>query len=223
MNSDGLLAGLDDVAWSRLEHAYGPATDVPDMLRAVAEGDDASRDKAISDLFGSICHQGDVYEAAGPSVPFIAHLALDAAMTSGHRRLLVALLGHVAAGDEEAREAVSHQFPALLARLAGADPRMNWNLAFAASQVPEAAAPATALVDSLVGTTGDPQLLAALVLTRALVAGSSPTAAAELAAESLRDDDLGQSEDVRGEDPERWPRSLAGLLFEEGFEQEDVR
>ena len=224
MNNEGLLAGVDGVAWSDLEHAYGPATDIPAMLRAVAGDDDASRDRAITALFGSICHQGDVYEAAAEAVPFIAELARDAAMTPDHRRLLVALLGCIAAGeDEEARDAVAAQFAALLTPLAGANARMDWNLAFAASQVADSAGASTGLLDGLAGQTADPQLPAALALTRALVTGAPASDALELAAASLRDDDRGQSDDERAENPTRWPRALAELLFEEGFEQEDVR
>ncbi|MEV1147390.1 hypothetical protein [Micromonospora sp. NPDC049799] len=29
------LAGLDDLPWESLHHAYGPAVDVPDQLRAL--------------------------------------------------------------------------------------------------------------------------------------------------------------------------------------------
>ena len=185
MNNEGLLADVDGVAWSDLEHAYGPATDIPAMLRAVAGDDDASRDRAITALFGSICHQGDVYEAAA--------------------------------------DAVAAQFAALLTPLAGANARMDWNLAFAASQVADSAGASTGLLDGLAGQTADPQLPAALALTRALVTGAPASDALELAAASLRDDDRGQSDDERAENPTRWPRALAELLFEEGFEQEDVR
>lgn len=30
-----VLAGLEEIRWEELEHAYGPAADVPDLLRAL--------------------------------------------------------------------------------------------------------------------------------------------------------------------------------------------
>ena len=54
MSNIALLDGLDDVPWSKLQYAYGPATDVPVLLRDVAEGDDSVQRKAIYDLFGTI-------------------------------------------------------------------------------------------------------------------------------------------------------------------------
>ena len=51
------LAGLDDVAWDSFEHAYGPAGDVPELLRALA-GDDEAAAEAMYELYGTIGHQG---------------------------------------------------------------------------------------------------------------------------------------------------------------------
>lgn len=34
-----MLEGLDAVEWGKYEHAYGPAVDVPDQLRALASDD----------------------------------------------------------------------------------------------------------------------------------------------------------------------------------------
>lgn len=42
-----LFAGLDDVDWSALTHAYGPATEVPDLLRGVVSDDPAVRESAL--------------------------------------------------------------------------------------------------------------------------------------------------------------------------------
>jgi hypothetical protein len=43
------LDGLDQVDWAGLEHAYGPATDVPEMLRELA--DDRPTSSAFRQLF----------------------------------------------------------------------------------------------------------------------------------------------------------------------------
>ncbi|TMQ90933.1 hypothetical protein ETD83_33200 [Actinomadura soli] len=51
-----LLQGLDDVDWTALQHAYGPAGDVPGLLRGIAEGPDPGDD--LDDLDVKIFHQG---------------------------------------------------------------------------------------------------------------------------------------------------------------------
>jgi hypothetical protein len=70
-----LHALVDDVDWAALTHAYGPATDVPALLRAII--DDASRPPAAAwdDLAGAVLHQGSVYPATAPVVPILAGLA----------------------------------------------------------------------------------------------------------------------------------------------------
>jgi hypothetical protein len=50
-----MLDGLDDIDWAAPSHAYGPATDVPDLLRALA--DPEHWEKALSGLYGNIFHQ----------------------------------------------------------------------------------------------------------------------------------------------------------------------
>ena len=40
--------------------------------------DSGERSEALHDLFGSICHQGTVYPASGPAVPFLARAAVAA-------------------------------------------------------------------------------------------------------------------------------------------------
>lgn len=70
MTHHALLAGLDEVPWAALEHAYGPATDVPAQLRAVAD-----RTGSVHVFFGNLWHQGTVYPATAPAVPFLVELA----------------------------------------------------------------------------------------------------------------------------------------------------
>lgn len=65
-------ADLDDVQWHTLTHAYGTAEDVPALIRALYEGEEAA-EEAVHELFGNIHHQGSVYEASAPAVPFLAH------------------------------------------------------------------------------------------------------------------------------------------------------
>jgi hypothetical protein len=69
-SQNALLPGLNDIDWHNLQHAYGAADDVPDQLLSLAAGDDS----AIAELFGSIYHQGGVYEATAYAIPFLWHL-----------------------------------------------------------------------------------------------------------------------------------------------------
>lgn len=69
-----MLEALDDIDWHHLSHAYGPADDVPDLLRSLASPDEQVRKDAIYELFGNIWHQGTVYEATIHAVPFLIEL-----------------------------------------------------------------------------------------------------------------------------------------------------
>jgi hypothetical protein len=69
-----MLDGIDSVDWASLRHAYGSADDVPDLLRALASGDEDQRKNAVYELFGNIWHQGTVYPATAAAVPFLYEL-----------------------------------------------------------------------------------------------------------------------------------------------------
>lgn len=56
--SDELLAGLDNLNWAALRHAYGSTEDVPGRLRAVCGPDEEAGENAFRSLFGNILHQG---------------------------------------------------------------------------------------------------------------------------------------------------------------------
>ncbi|MFI0942893.1 hypothetical protein [Streptomyces sp. NPDC021020] len=74
--SDDLLAGLDDIDWATLGHAYGGAEDVPGQLRAVCGPDEDARESAFRSLFGNIFHQGTRYSASPYAVPFLSRIAV---------------------------------------------------------------------------------------------------------------------------------------------------
>ncbi|MFE4797299.1 hypothetical protein ACFRFL_19870 [Streptomyces sp. NPDC056708] len=112
------FADVDAQPWAELQHAYGSAADVPDCLRALAGDDEHAASEAISELYGSILHQGSVYEATARAVPYMAQLA-----GAGYRTEdLLVLLGGIAEGgadhgdtDEAAcRSAVVGQLPLIL-------------------------------------------------------------------------------------------------------------
>jgi hypothetical protein len=107
------LEGLDAIPWQRLAHAYGPATDVPDLLRALVKPDGAPvelRAKAernkrsvfehvVWTLWGNVFHQGTRWQASSHVVPFLAEILRDGAPGDLElRRFLVRYLHHIAIG-----------------------------------------------------------------------------------------------------------------------------
>jgi hypothetical protein len=71
---------LDDPRWRDLQHAYGPASDIPALLRAlvVSPGPKSSyRDEPWFGLWSSLCHQGDVYTASYAAVPDLVQIACE--------------------------------------------------------------------------------------------------------------------------------------------------
>ncbi|MCA9598274.1 MAG: hypothetical protein KC776_33410 [Myxococcales bacterium] len=89
------LEGLDAVAWRDLEDAYGPAVDVPDLLRAIRDGDE----EAVFTLHGHVFHQGaSYYSATAPTVPFLVRLACAPGLST--RRELLGFLSEMTAGHQ---------------------------------------------------------------------------------------------------------------------------
>ena len=91
-----MLDGLDQIPWSQLSHAYGPATDVPELIRRLAAGSIEEREAALSELYGTIWHQGTVYEATPYAVPFLIELVTDPAIPD--RCHILSLLQAIAEG-----------------------------------------------------------------------------------------------------------------------------
>lgn len=85
-------AELDRVQWHALTHAYGSAEDVPELIRALYESDGETADEAIYELYGNIHHQGTVYSASAPAVPFLAHAVRHAPNKRAELLMLLAVL-----------------------------------------------------------------------------------------------------------------------------------
>lgn len=81
------LSDLDAVPWSTLPHAFGPATDVPQLLVAVGSNDPHARREAFRSLYGNIFHQGTTYPATVAAVPFLLRI-LREGPADGVRELL---------------------------------------------------------------------------------------------------------------------------------------
>jgi hypothetical protein len=93
------LRGLDDVDWANVKHAYGPATDVPSVIRALMSPDPEKREQALHRLYSNIFHQGTRYQATPYAVPFLLEMLRD---PSTHERAdIVDLLASIAIGYDE--------------------------------------------------------------------------------------------------------------------------
>lgn len=91
-----MLDGLDDIDWAGLGHAYGTAEDVPGLIRDLRSPSSKQRQDAIYALHGNIWHQGTVYGATAPAVPFLIEILGESAVPD--RREVAMLLAMIADG-----------------------------------------------------------------------------------------------------------------------------
>lgn len=94
-----MLDRLDDIPWKRLTHAFGPAEDVPHLLRSLrtASVELTGEASPLWHLFGNIWHQGTVYEATAHAVPYLIELA--ACPLVPDRSGILGLLAAIATGS----------------------------------------------------------------------------------------------------------------------------
>lgn len=102
MSSPDPLAGIDDIDWSRLFHAYGRATDVTDQLRALRSADADVRGRAHYQLRGNVYHQGTRWQGSYAVVPFLVALADNPSTPA--RELVIDLIRLVAIGNLDERD-----------------------------------------------------------------------------------------------------------------------
>ncbi|MCO1597710.1 hypothetical protein M8C17_21400 [Micromonospora sp. RHAY321] len=140
-----MLEGLEAIAWGELSHAYGSAHDTPGLLRQAGSADSEVASKAISELHGSVFHQGTVYPATVAAVPFLAELAAGAA---NRRDEVVWMLGMLAderhaygVDSAKVRAAVADQLESLVALLDDADPQVREAAAYATAKAGVTAEP----------------------------------------------------------------------------------
>ncbi|GHG18004.1 hypothetical protein [Streptomyces zaomyceticus] len=143
---EALARVMDDVdayPWSAVSHAYGPAEDLPGLLRVLAEGEPDAAGEAVSELYGSVLHQGTVYAASAAVAPFLARVA-----AAGRSRAdLLTLLGGMAESEDEhgveqgtVRAAVAAQLPLMLPALSAGEPEVRRAAAWAVAHTREARA-----------------------------------------------------------------------------------
>ncbi|MEU0564658.1 hypothetical protein ABZ297_04550 [Nonomuraea sp. NPDC005983] len=83
--------------WSRLEHAYGVATDLPQLFEEV--GDPELAPNAWHELWSSLCHQGTVYPASFAALPVLADIA--SSRMPGDQRAAISLAGRIVAEETQ--------------------------------------------------------------------------------------------------------------------------
>jgi hypothetical protein len=90
------LPALEATDWSRLHHAYGPAVDTPDHLRALVGGGLKARNSALHHLWTAVIHQGTPSSATAPAALVVAGLLSDPRIDQGADSLRTPLLGFLA-------------------------------------------------------------------------------------------------------------------------------
>jgi len=130
-----VLGNLDVIDWKSLRHAYGEASDVPKLIRALVSDHPGKREGALDALFSTIWHQGTVYSASPAAVPFLVELLNTDAQED--LPAILELLAHLATGtpdeDEQAasnvataaREAVSRGLAVYVRRLGHREPAVR--------------------------------------------------------------------------------------------------
>lgn len=98
--------------WSKLHHAYGPADDVPDLLRALVDPGYAApslraaakqagrevRDHIEWTLWGNVFHQGTRWQVTAHVVPFLVEILCEGPKDDQLRRFVISYLHHLAMG-----------------------------------------------------------------------------------------------------------------------------
>jgi len=106
------FGSMDTASWTSLHHAYGPATDVPDLLRALKAPDDAAPkiraaagkagrsviDTVIWTLWGNVFHRGSVWQVTAQTAPYFAALLTDGPSDPKTRAFVLTYLHHLAMG-----------------------------------------------------------------------------------------------------------------------------
>ncbi|MGW2742247.1 HEAT repeat domain-containing protein [Streptomyces sp. NPDC001450] len=120
-----MFTGIDEVDWASLHHACGSAEDVPGWLRGLASADAAERQTALDGMYGTVHHQGNVYDSTLACVPFLCSLAAREVVPD--RGCIVELLVSIGAesGDARAREAVRAGSEVFVSLLGDPDPGLR--------------------------------------------------------------------------------------------------
>ena len=150
---------LGSSRWAQLRDAYGPASTVPDLLRALPSAPAPAPPEAQPwfDLWSRLCHQGDVYEASYAALPHI--VAASRGRAPAERVEFLILAGAIAEGSCRTR---APRVPDDLRRafLSAIDDSVP--LALEALECADDADTIHALLSSLAALKGQPELAAGI-------------------------------------------------------------
>ena len=110
--SSSKFDAISTVPWGELYHAYGPATDVPELLQALMSPEAASAELVAaaklnneslfeyvtSVLWSNVFHQGTVWQVTATTVPFFAAILRDGPDDIKLKTFLIDYLHHLALG-----------------------------------------------------------------------------------------------------------------------------
>ncbi|MBQ1013433.1 hypothetical protein KBX53_21295 [Micromonospora sp. M51] len=88
----------EKVDWSSVSHAYGPAVEIPALLRAVRSDIQEVRQGAYGDLVDLLVQQGSRFEASAAVAPYLIDIVADPAAPD--RFAACQVLAAIAVGDE---------------------------------------------------------------------------------------------------------------------------
>ena len=95
------IAAVGAIDWRKIEHAYGPAADVPELIRTVVQGAGTDALQAIGELANNLNHQGSIYPATSPAVPVLIEALRATQAGALVRARLLHLLAGIAGGAAE--------------------------------------------------------------------------------------------------------------------------
>ncbi|MFJ5310184.1 hypothetical protein [Streptomyces sp. NPDC088350] len=114
---------MTTIDWSELTHAYGSAENIPGLFARLGGTED---DDVWQELWGSLCHQGSVYDASWAAMPVLVDIALGRA--PGGPIQAVTMAGLITTDpDELCRKRYAREIAELLAvaRRLRADPSQD--------------------------------------------------------------------------------------------------
>jgi hypothetical protein len=165
--ADDPLAGLDDVRWKELSHAYGRAEDTPGLLRRLALGQ--ANDDTWEALFSSLTHQGTVYDASAAAAPFL--IRLTQTLSGSDLPCVLAMLESIATAAsspsaliaQHCRLAAERGFEQYVEFLSHADPHVRVFAGNLVASCPRYAARARRALESAIDSEMDRATLAGLL------------------------------------------------------------
>ena len=143
-----IFESIDAIDWTSVHHAYGVASDIPPLLRALLSHQQVERQNAIETLDNLIHHQGTLYEAAVYVAPVLVEM-LQALETPDKENIVGSLAQLVYDKPSEdcspeelklvqsLRALVGQHLELLYPYLKAKEPTVRWIIAYTLALFPE--------------------------------------------------------------------------------------